>query len=234
MIKAIFFDLYNTLAGFRPSRYEVQSAALADFGLTVTPEGILRGYHLADTFMSEQNATKPLRSLNSDERNAFFAEYERRVLSGDGLDVPAEQASQIWRRIREIPYDMAAFDDAPPVLDSLRQQGFTLGLITNINQNGDELATSLGLMEYLDFTVTSGEVGAEKPSPPIFLKALDKAGASPGETIHVGDQLTSDIDGAEGVGINPVLLDRDGNHRDYTEHPRIESLSEFPDVLKAY
>ena len=98
----------------------------------------------------------------------------------------------------------------------------------------DELAASLGLMEFLDFTVTSGEVGAEKPSPPIFLKALDKAGASPEESIHVGDQLTSDIEGAEGVGINPVLLDRDGNHRGYTQHPRIEGLSELPDVLNTY
>ena len=49
--------------------------------------------------------------------------------------------------------------------------------------------------------------------------------------MHVGDQLTSDIDGAVGVGIVPVLLDRDGNHPDYEEHPRIETLSELPQVL---
>ena len=137
-------------------------------------------------------------------------------------------------RVQHIRQLRQPLDDATPTLDSLRQQGFTLGLISNINQNGDELAASLGLMEFLDFTVTSGEVGAEKPSPPIFLKALDKAGASPEESIHVGDQLTSDIEGAEGVGINPVLLDRDGNHRGYTQHPRIEGLSELPDVLNTY
>ena len=63
--------------------------------------------------MSEQNATKPMRSLNRDERNAFFAEYERRVLSGDGLEVSVEQASQIWRRIREVLSVMVSKDRDP-------------------------------------------------------------------------------------------------------------------------
>ena len=52
MIKAVFFDLYGTLAGFSPSRYEIQSSACADFGVSVTPEGILRGYALADAFIA--------------------------------------------------------------------------------------------------------------------------------------------------------------------------------------
>ena len=95
MITAVFFDLYNTLAGFRPSRYEIQSEALADFGLQVTPEGIIRGYHLADGFMSAQNATKPMRSLSHTERDAFFAEYERLVLSGSGVKVEPALAGEI-------------------------------------------------------------------------------------------------------------------------------------------
>ena len=47
----------------------------------------------------------------------------------------------------------------------------------------------------------------------------------------MGDQLTSDIDGARGVGINPVLLDRDGNHNGIRDCPRIESLMELPALL---
>ncbi|MCH9010427.1 MAG: HAD-IA family hydrolase [Chloroflexi bacterium] len=231
MITTIFFDLYNTLAGFQPSRYEIQSQALADFDIQVTPEGILRGYALADEFMSEQNATKPMRGLDRQERRDFFAEYERRVLKGAGVEVDLDKALDIWRRVRDVPYGLTRFGDVLPVLHALKQEGLTLGLITNINQDGGELADSLGLTSHLDFTVTSGEVGSEKPKPPIFLAALEKAGASPDEAVHVGDQLTSDIDGARGVGISPVLLDRDGNHKGYTEAPRIEGLAELPGVL---
>ncbi len=232
MITAVFFDLYNTLAGFRPSRYEIQSEALADFGLQVTPEGIIRGYHLADGFMSAQNATKPMRSLSHTERDAFFAEYERLVLSGSGVEVDPALAGEIWKRIRKVEYGLAVFEDSIPTLQRLREQGLTIGLISNIHQDGDELADSLGLLNHLDFTVTSMEVGAEKPKPPIFHKALEKANAAPEEAVHVGDQLTSDIDGAVGVGIRPVLLDRDGNHIGYNDYPRIETLNELSQVLK--
>ena len=56
MIKAVFFDLYGTLAGFSPSRFEIQSKAVAEFGLTVTEEGVLLGYSSADAFLAEHLA----------------------------------------------------------------------------------------------------------------------------------------------------------------------------------
>ena len=232
MLTTVFFDLYGTLAGFRPSRYEIQSEALADFGYTVTPEGILRGYHLADAFMSEQNATKPVRSLSREENRVFFAEYERRVLRGAGVEVSQDEAWQIWRRIRKIDYDLALFDDTIPALETCRRMGLTVGLISNMNLSGDELADRMGLVPYLDFSITSHEVGAEKPHPLIFERALERAGARPENAVHVGDQLTSDVAGAANAGIAPVLLDRDGNHRSYTAQPRIEELSELPELLE--
>ena len=234
MITVVFFDLYGTLAGFRPSRYEIQSEALADFGITVTPEGILRGYHLADAYMSYQNATKPVRSLSREENRVFFAEYERRVLRGAGVEVSLDQAWEIWRRIRKIDYGLALFDDTIPALTACRQMGLKVGLISNMNQSGDQLAGSMGLLPHVDFSITSLEVGAEKPDPLIFERALLRAGAQPESAVHVGDQLTSDVAGALNVGINAVLLDRDGNHKDYAEQPRITGLTELPELLKRF
>ena len=232
MITAVFFDLYNTLAGFRPSRYEIQSEALADFGITVTPDGILRGYHLADAFMSAQNATKPVRSLDRDEQRAFFTEYERLVLSGAGVEVSPEQSWQIWRRIRKIDYKLTLFDDAIPALTACRQMGLTVGMISNINMLGDELADGMGLLPHLDFSITAQEVGAEKPNPLIFERALELAGADAASAVHVGDQIAPDIDGALNVGMRAILVDRDGNHADYTDHPRITDMTTLPDLLR--
>ena len=233
MIKAVFFDLYGTLAGLSPSRYHIQSTACADFGIELTPEGVLKGYAMADAYMANQNASEPLRRLDAEARKRFFDEYERLVLKGSGVEVSGDLAGEIWRRVRQVPYQMAVFDDVPPTLDLLRSQGLTLGLISNMNRPGHELAEGLGLTPYLDLTVTSAEVGAEKPHAPIFQAALAKAGAEPAESVHVGDQLTSDVEGARGVGITPVLIDRDGNHRGVEDPPRIEILSELPDVLGA-
>ena len=234
MIKAVFFDLYGTLAGFSPSRHRVQSTACADFDIEVTEEGILAGYALADAYMSEQNAIRPLRERDDEGRRQFFAEYERRVLDGAGVEVTSERAMEIWDRVRQIPYRLAKFDDVLPSLEVLKSSGLTLGLISNINRDGSELAHELGLSPYLEFAVTSIEVGAEKPHPPIFLAALAKSGAEPSEVMHVGDQLTSDVDGARDVGINPVLLDRDRIHLAFSDCPRIESLSEVRSLLARY
>ena len=205
MIEAVFFDLYGTLAGFSPSRYEVQSAACAEIGIDVTVQGVLNGYALADAFMGRQNSTRPLRALNHREREVFFAEYERLILSGSGVEVDTGTALDVWRRVQRIPYGMRAFDDVAPTLDILKMRGLTLGIISNMNRRGDDLTESLGLTPYLDFAVTSLEVGAEKPHPPIFQAALARAGVEPRAAIHVGDQIESDVEGARAVGINPCV-----------------------------
>ena len=231
MIQVIFFDLYGTLAGFQPDRFEIQSQACAGFGIELTPEGILRGYALADAFMAEQNAAMPVRLLDEGRRSEFFAEYERRVLRGCGVEVTPQQADEIWQAVRAIPYQMERFDDVLPAMDLLKQQGFALGLISNMNVPGGELAESMGLSPYLDLAVTSGEVGAEKPHPPIFHEALRRAGVDAADAAHVGDQISSDVDGASNVGIKPVLLDRDRNHVEYRGCPRIETLMELPFIV---
>ena len=231
MIMAVFFDLYGTLAGFSPSRYKIQSQACDGAGIPLTPEGVLRGYALADAYMAEQNAVSPLRERDPEGTKRFFTEYERLVLKGADVEVAPERAWEIWQRVRQVRYGLTRFDDVLPAMDLLKQKGLALGLISNMNRTGDELAESLGLSPYLDVAVTSMEVGAEKPSPAIFRAALKGAGVEPQEAMHVGDQITSDIQGARGVGINPVLLDRDGQHRGYTGCPRIETLMELPGLL---
>ena len=232
MIKAMFLDMYGTLAGFKPSRYEVQSEACADFEIVITPEGIVKGYAVADAYMDSQNSMAPIRLRGELERETFFAEYERLVLEGCGIDVSIETARRIWRRLGEIPYTLVPFDDVVPTLKALRRVGVVIGMISNINQTGDEIIGTLGLDGCLDFVVTSGEVGVEKPHPAIFQMALKRAGVEPGEAIHVGDQLTSDVEGAMNIGIMPVLLDRDGIHKGYGRCPRVETLIELLALIK--
>ena len=232
-ITAVFFDLYGTLVGFSPSRFEIQSTACADFGITLTPEGVLRGYRLADAFMAEQNRVRPLRSLTATEREDFFARYEQRVLRGAGSEVTVERAGEVWRRIRQLPYGMVLFDDVALTLETLRSRGLTLGVVTNMNRGSREILAEFGLEGRVDFAVTSIEARSEKPHPPIFREALRRANSEPGETVHVGDQLESDVEGARRVGITPVLLDRDGNHPGFAGCHRIEALPELPGVLGA-
>ena len=67
MIKAVFFDLYGTLAGLSPSRYAIHSAACGQFGIEFTEVGTRRGYGEGDAFMTRQYATFPLRDQVEEE-----------------------------------------------------------------------------------------------------------------------------------------------------------------------
>ncbi len=89
----------------------------------------------------------------------------------------------------------------------------------------------LGLEPYLDFVVTSQEVGADKPKPPIFLAALDKARVNASKAVHVGDQYNMDVVGARGVGIAPILIDRYDTYPEVSDCPRIRSLTELVQYL---
>ncbi len=231
-VRAVFFDLYNTLAGFEPPRDVIQSRAAAEFGLRLTREGVNAGYLLADAFMATQNAgPRPVRAMSAPERDAFFARFEQQVLGGAGHDVGLERAGEVWARVRTQKYKLALFEDVVPGLSALRALGLRLGVLSNLDTPGDQLLANFGLQGRVDFAITSRDAGAEKPHPPIFLAALARAGVSAGEAVHVGDQLDSDIAGALSAGLHPVLMDRYNGHPCYTAHPRVEGMAGLPRLL---
>jgi putative hydrolase of the HAD superfamily len=207
-VKAVFFDLYNTLARFSPPREEIQAEACSAFGYTVTPEGIGRGYLKADAFMAAENARTHVQTRPTEEQRAFFAEYQRLVLEGAGVDVPPTIAASIWERVREIPYDMALFNDVADALPRIRSAGYKTGIISNMNKSGRQLTQEMGLDAYADFVVTSGDVGQGKPHPPIYLAALARANVDSTQAIHVGDSISADVEGAMAAGIRPVFMNR--------------------------
>ena len=233
VIRAVFFDFYNTLARFDPPREKIQAEACAEFGISVMSEGITRGYALADAFMARESARLPLRERNAGAREEFFAEYERLVLEGAGVDVPSELALRVFVRVRETPRGYALYGDTLPALEELKRRGLILGMITNNEGDVNGLCGELGLFPVLDFAVGSDDAGAGKPNPLIFLEALRRAGTESCETMHVGDQYDTDVKGAMALGIHPVLLDRDEMKSDVTDCPRIRGLGELVSLMEA-
>ena len=167
MVKAVFFDLYNTLACFDPAREDLQQKVCAEYGIQVTREGILKGYVPADDFMGRENARIHLAKRTEQEQWDFFAEYERIILRGAGIEVPSKLAGEIFQAIRKIPYHLALYDDAIPCIQSLKSAGLVVGMITNIYSDLKRTCDRLGLSQCLDFWVTSKEAGSEKPHPAI-------------------------------------------------------------------
>ncbi len=231
MIKAILFDFYETIVTFDPPREELQAEACREFGVEVDPQAIPRAYWVADDFLSRENAHLYVQQRSPEELKEFWASYEAVLLKEAGVEVSRELALRIVTRLRQLDRGLVLFNDVLPVMKSLKARSTIFGLISNLNRPLGECCSELGLAPYIDFAITSSEVGSEKPHPPIFLAALERAGVSPSEAIHVGDQYNSDVVGAKGAGINPLLLDRHGFWGAIDDCPRISSLSEIMNYL---
>ncbi|OGN94234.1 MAG: hypothetical protein A2Z75_08180 [Chloroflexi bacterium RBG_13_50_10] len=231
MIKAVLFDFYNTLASYYPPRENVYIDACHGLGIDVEARALFSSLAAADIFYRNENFRSPIEKKGAEEQINFFVEYITIIIGGAGADINRDTALKIMAKIREYKWDFKVYDDTLPTLEILQNQGLILGLISNVTQDMESTYTKLGLQPFLNFKVTSAEVGCDKPQPEIFLAALKKATVKPSEALYVGDQYQIDIVGARGVGINALLIDRNDYFPDITDCPRIRSLTEISQYI---
>jgi putative hydrolase of the HAD superfamily len=235
VIKAIFFDWFNTLARYDPPREELQGQALRELGINASVQKMRQVLAVADKYLFEENFVSPVRKRSQEEQVKLYLHQQEIILSEIGVNV-AEQPDLVGKtlmRLRELSQGLrfVLFEDVLPILKELKRQKLTLGLLTNLDRDMTPLCRELGLEPYLDFVVTSGEVDSDKPNAPIFLKALERARVKAAEAIHIGDQYKVDVTGARGVGITPLLLDRYDLSPEVNDCPRLQSLVEVPQYL---
>lgn len=116
-------------------------------------------------------------------------------------DALATHLNQVYLRHRF--EDIELFNDVLPSLKALREK-YALGILSN----GNSYPEGCGLESMFQFVVFSQDYGVEKPDPKIFQIAIEKAGCSKQELLHVGDSLENDIKGALNSGIQCVWLNR--------------------------
>lgn len=129
------------------------------------------------------------------------------------------------------PYQTHLFPQTVEVLNELKSKGKKLHIITNgfLEVQHVKLENSK-LKNFFDVILCSEEVGANKPDPKTFFTALEKAKANINSSIMVGDDLISDIKGAENIGMKSVLFDPNDNHKNI-DHLKIKALSELKSHL---
>ena len=100
------------------------------------------------------------------------------------------------------------YPEVPRVLDQLAASGVRLAVVSNWDERLPELLDDLGLAASFEAIVYSAAVGAEKPHPAIFQRALELLGEPPSLALHVGDRRRQDVEGAQAVGMLALHLDR--------------------------
>jgi putative hydrolase of the HAD superfamily len=233
MIKAVFFDLYNTLVTYDPPREEIQARILKEFGIEVKPEALLRPIMTADEFIYREHARLPMSKRSREETTALYIQYHGILLKEAGIEASKDVIAGILGKWMNFDLKMALFDDVVPALTGLKERGLILGLISNVDRDVAHLYQGLGLSNWLEVMVTSQEVGFNKPHPEIFKAALKQAGVEPTEAIYVGDQYEIDVVGSNKAGMLGILIDRNDFFEDITDSPKIRSLTEVAEHLSA-
>lgn len=113
---------------------------------------------------------------------------------------------------------------------------YRLALVTNGSPSLQNLKLEISpeLPPYFEKIFISGDIGTGKPDPEIFHHVLQHLAIDPEEAVMVGDNLNTDIIGANRTGIDSVWLNRfDAENRtDIEPAYEIKSLTELKNILQ--
>ncbi len=232
MVQAVFFDFYETLCFHRHSLAENLERIAERYGVEVNWE---RCETAMERLFASTSAPAPTTHYSLLESSITVMLRECEFVREVGVEKHVEQIA--WELLQSGHYVFAAnsatlYDDVVPTLEHLRDAGFKLAIVSNWDTPLDPLTERLGISHYFDTITASHDmrVRSEKPDPHIFNYTLAAVGVSAAEVVHVGDTYEADIVGAEGVGIRPILLDRD-NTQAGRWNETIQRLSELPEML---
>ena len=127
-------------------------------------------------------------------------------------------------------------ENAQEVLSGLKGKDYKIGLICNTGRTPGNVARKLlgefGILEYFDGLSFSNELRVRKPHKKIFLYTLNQLESLPRTSVHVGDELKTDVLGAKNVGMNTVHLKRkDQHYQDIVPDRTIFDLKELFEIL---
>jgi len=129
------------------------------------------------------------------------------------------------------PLQTALFPKAIETLQSLKQMGYQLHIITNGFQEVQFVKLeNCGMRAFFDVVVCSEFVGKNKPDPAIFKYALNQAGALAEKSVMIGDDYHVDVAGALRAGMKAVWFDPSGKNQ-YNYENCIAALEVLPEIL---
>lgn len=257
MIKAIFFDLDDTLLWDQKSIKEAFSSTckLAQERYGIDPiqfeeavrEAARELYSSYETFeFTKMIGINPFEGLwgnfldDSDDfrkMKDIVPGYRRdawtlglKKMGIDDQDFGFELGERFPEERRKLPF---VYEDSFETLESLKGK-YKLLLLTNGSPDlqNTKLTITPELVPYFDQIVISGDFGRGKPDPSLFKHALTLMELKEDEAIMVGDNLMTDILGASRVGMKSVWINR--HHKERNEvipTYEIKYLSELFGIL---
>jgi putative hydrolase of the HAD superfamily len=207
VIRAILFDAAGTLFYLTKTVGDHYAYVGREIGLDLDAEELDRAFHTAWQQTPQRRAIDGPRE-NDDK--GWWHELVRRV-----FDQIAPSLSELDRdNFFEIAYEhfteAGVWNLYPEVLDVLEQsrERFQLAVISNFDGRLRLILQNLGISKYFAQVFISSELGADKPDPEIFRRALNLMRLDANEVLHVGDDPERDWKAAKEAGLLVFELHR--------------------------
>jgi len=222
MIKAIIFDLDNTLMDFMKYKtVSVEAAvdAMIDAGLNIEREELIkRIYEIYDEegIEDQQVFNKVLQKI--------LGKLDYRVLASGIV---------AYRKAKE--GNMSLYPHVNMALTELSRLGIKMIIVSDAPSLPAWMRIcGLGLQHYFDDVLTYDGLGKKRPLPKPFGKALDILKLKPQEVLMVGDWVERDIEGAKSYGIMTAFA-RYGDMKKTQNHGadyELNDIIELLDIIK--
>jgi putative hydrolase of the HAD superfamily len=215
--RAVIFDLYGTLIDDAPpgdyERFLTETAQT----IGADPEGFRIAWEANDV----ARYTGPI--------DACFAS----ICSGLGI---ADYRPALDLRLERMRSLLVPRPDAVATLQTLRERGLGLGMISNASSELSALWAESLLAPLFDAAFFSADEGMMKPDRRLYERMADALSVDPADCLFVGDGAYRELQGAEAVGMTAVLI---RVPHDEWEHegtvgwqgPRVAALSEVLGLL---
>ncbi|SCY79540.1 putative hydrolase of the HAD superfamily [Lachnospiraceae bacterium XBB2008] len=211
MIKAVIFDMFETLVTLFEGRTYFGEHIAADVGADPT------------LFRREWHATEEARSTGkyTIEEGLEIVLKKMGLYSEENVRLAAsKRKGSLDDTFSNIP------DDTIALLEELKKRNIKIGLITNtFSDERDYIRRSL-LFPYFDVALISYEQGIVKPDPEMFTRMTDALGLRADECLYVGDGGSRELYAAREAGMHPLQCTW-FHDRGYEPHIPCPILDEF-------
>ena len=203
-IKAIGFDLFNTLVMAKPDTltraFPRMQQSLERSGFYPEEDAFKKAYYDAAVMFIKQTREDGKETHNRFWISAALENFGYHVLPDDPRIANAVEAyfSTFYDSCHCVPGTKA-------MLERLKD-GYQLGLLSNFTHwpAALEIIDRLALAPFFEIKLISGQLGYRKPHGEVFRELIGGFDVPKDEIMYVGDDVDADVNGASAAGIQPV------------------------------
>ena len=210
MLKAIFFDAAGTLIRLTKSVGWHYAQVAERQGLSFDPAALDRAFAVVWRTMPLRPATgKP----REDDDKGWWRDLIGRLLEQVEPQIDPLDADTFFEAAYGHFAEAGVWELYPEVKETLTALGphFELAIVSNFDGRLRMILEHLSISQFFRHVFISSELGADKPDPAIYRRALEITGLRPDEVLHVGDDPERDWAAARAAGLEVFELHRPQN-----------------------